>query len=133
MRIRCFTLFRIHKYSINFLYYNFIQFIILLYTFLVISFAWYQEYIICRISFEKFSDVLPAFTCARAIGNLWSICLGVKILRSSPCFFVCNLGYDSRIIIKQSHNFFLWFVKCFNFTYCTFLIFWFFTSFHYFL
>ena len=31
--------------------------------------------------FSKFSDVLPAFTCARAIGNLWGICLGVNILR----------------------------------------------------
>ena len=33
---------------------------------------------ICMISFSKFSDMLPAFTCARAIGNLWSICLGVN-------------------------------------------------------
>ena len=32
---------------------------------------------ICMISFSKFSDVLPAFTCERAIGNIWSICLGV--------------------------------------------------------
>ena len=32
------------------------------------------------ISFNRFSDVLPAFTCANAIGNLCSICLGVNIL-----------------------------------------------------
>ena len=37
---------------------------------------------VCLISFSKFSDVLPAFTCARAIGSLRSICLGVNILSS---------------------------------------------------
>ena len=35
---------------------------------------------IIRIYSFKFSDVLSAFTCARAIGNLWSICLEVNIL-----------------------------------------------------
>ena len=30
--------------------------------------------------------MLPAFTCARVIGYLWSICLWVNILRPSPCF-----------------------------------------------
>ena len=34
---------------------------------------------ICLISYNKFPDVLPTFTCARATGNLWSICLGVNI------------------------------------------------------
>ena len=52
------------------LFYNFIQFLILFYTFLVIYFAQYREYIIFLVSFSKFSDTLPAFTCARAIGNL---------------------------------------------------------------
>ena len=33
-------------------------------------FAQYKEYIIFLISFSKFSDVLPSFTCARAIDNL---------------------------------------------------------------
>ena len=36
----------------------------------MISFARCKEYMICLISLSKFSDVLPAFTCARAIGNL---------------------------------------------------------------
>ena len=36
---------------------------------------------ICLISLKKNSDVLPAFTCARAIGNLWSNYLGVNIFR----------------------------------------------------
>ena len=65
---------------VSIVFHNFIEFIVLLYTFLVISFARYKEYIICLISFSKFSDVLPTFTCARAIGNLWSICFGVNIL-----------------------------------------------------
>ena len=37
--------------------------------------------------------MLPAFTCARAIGNLWSICLDVKILIPSP-YFVFYLASD---------------------------------------
>ena len=41
----------------------FIEFIISFYTFLVISFAQYKECMICLISFSKFSDILPAFTC----------------------------------------------------------------------
>ena len=36
------------------------------------------------ILFSKFSDVLPAFTFARAIGSLWSICLGVNIFIPFP-------------------------------------------------
>ena len=36
------------------------------------------------MSFSKFSYLLPAFTCARAIGNLWSICLGVNSLIPFP-------------------------------------------------
>ena len=43
---------------------------ILLYTFVVISFAQYKVYIICLILYSKFSDVLLAFTCARAIADL---------------------------------------------------------------
>ena len=39
------------------------------------------------MKFSKFLDALPAFACARAIGILWNICLGVIIFNpSSPCF-----------------------------------------------
>ena len=38
--------------------------------FLVTSFARYKIYVSCLISVSKFSDLLLAFTCARAIGNL---------------------------------------------------------------
>ena len=33
-----------------------------------------------------FSDVIPAFTCAQAIGNLCSISLGVNIMSPLPYF-----------------------------------------------
>ena len=42
-------------------------------------------------SFIKFSDVLPAFLCARATVNLWTICLGVNILSLS--LFVAFIGH----------------------------------------
>ena len=35
---------------------------------------------ICPISFRKFPEVLPAFTCAKAIGDIQNICLEVSIL-----------------------------------------------------
>ena len=44
--------------------------IMLMYTFLVICLDRYEEYAICLISFNKLSELLAAFTCARAIGNL---------------------------------------------------------------
>ena len=69
------------KNVVSIFYCTFIAFIILLYTFLVISFDWYKEYMIYMIWFSKFSDVLPAFTFVKAICNLWSICLEVNILR----------------------------------------------------
>ena len=121
------SLFLINIVSI--LFYNFIEFIILLYTFLVITFARYKEYIIYLISFSKFSDVLPVFTCASATGNLWKICLGVNILSLSSCIVLYLVQIQLRITIKQFNNFFSWFVKCFNIFYYTFLPFWIFTLF----
>ena len=50
----------------------------------MISFDWYKEQTICLISFNKLSELFPAFTCATAIGNLWSNCLGVNILIPVP-------------------------------------------------
>ena len=64
---------------VSILFYNFIKFIISIYTFLVISFARYKKYIICLISISKFSDLLHVFTCTSAIGNTWIICFGVNI------------------------------------------------------
>ena len=46
------------------------EFIILLCTFLLISFARYKEYIICQVLLSKFSNVLPTFSSARAISNV---------------------------------------------------------------
>ena len=70
---------------VSILFYEYWIYYIVAY-FLVISFASYKEYVIWLISFSKFSDVLPVFTCASAIDNLWNICLGLIIL--SPSLFV---------------------------------------------
>ena len=82
---------------VSILFYNFIEFIILLLITLYISFARYREYIICMSSFSKFPDLLPAFSCASAIDNLWSICLDVNILTSLP-YFALYLASDSKRI-----------------------------------
>ena len=55
---------------VSILFYNFIEFIILLYTFLVTSSTLYKKYMISLISVSKFLDVLPALTCASATGYL---------------------------------------------------------------
>ena len=65
--------------------------------FLVTSFDRYKEYIIYLISFSKFSDVLHAYTCARAIGNLWSACLGVNIFNPFP--FV---GFNGNVSLLKA-------------------------------
>ena len=80
VKIRCFTILEFTN-IVSTLFYNFIEFIILLYTYLVFSFARYKEYIICLISFSKFSDVLPAFICESTIDILCNIYLGLNTLR----------------------------------------------------
>ena len=73
------------------IFYTCIDLIMLLYTFLVISFAQYKEKTICLISFNKRFELLPAFTCARAIGHLWSICLGVNTVPSCALYIASDL------------------------------------------
>ena len=49
---------------------------------------------------------VPAFTCARAIGNLWNICLGVDILRPFSMFcFAFSFRYQNRKISKKINKF----------------------------
>ena len=50
---------------------------------------------ICLISFSKIPDILLAYTCARAIGNLCSICLELNIL-SPFLYFILYLAAYSR-------------------------------------
>ena len=57
------------------LYHISVGFLILSYTFLVILFFQDKQFISWIIYFRKFSDVLPAITCA-GNGNLWSLCFG---------------------------------------------------------
>ena len=97
---------------VSILFYNFIEFIVLLYTFLVISFAPHKEYMVCLISVRKFSDVLPAFTCARAIGNLRSICFGVNIL---VCLRLETIRSETLAKCKGSTLPFCFFIKFQNF------------------
>ena len=54
---------------VSIMFYNFFEFIILLHSFLVISFAGHKGYTTCVISFSKVLEVLPAFTCTSAIGH----------------------------------------------------------------
>ena len=93
MKIRCFTIFRFHKDSIHFLLYLhwlhhiITQFVILLYnyTFITILFFILLFHIFCILLYIiKFSDVSPALTCASAISNFWSICVGVHYLIPVP-------------------------------------------------
>ena len=90
------------------MYYTFIEFIILLYTFLIISFAWYNKYMIRQVSFSKFSEVLSAFSYASAIGNLWSTCLGANIFSMKWCMF------SFRHYHQKFNNTFSCFVKRFK-------------------
>ena len=64
-------------YCFSILYYNCIEFIITLYTYLLIR----KNILFDGISFSMFSDVLPDFTCASTTRNLLSICLRVNFLR----------------------------------------------------
>ena len=109
MSIRCFAILEFINLA-SILFYNFIESIMLLYTFLVICFPRYKKYVIWGTSISNFSDVLPGFTCARAIGNLLGICLGVNILRPFSNF---------KIIIIKFNNLRSRFVKFRNVFYFT--------------
>ena len=93
----------------SFLHYIFTEFIILLCNFLVISFVRYKEFMVCLISFSKLSEVLPALTCANAIGNL-----------ISQSFYLCFSRKNSTS--ESIMNYFLTFKKIicifFIFTFC---------------
>ena len=74
-------------------------FIMFLYTFLVIFFDWYKEWTICLIAINKFPKLLSVFIYDGAIGNLWSIWLGVNILSPVP---LVALVFASDIIKESS-------------------------------
>ena len=70
--------------------------------------------IICLTSLSKFSNALPAFTCARIFVNLWSICLRVNIFRNFSCFVsfaAYHLLYHRKIVIAKFRNLLSPFVK----------------------
>lgn len=111
------------------LYYTVIEFVILLHTFIVNSFAPHKEYISWWTSFSKCSDVLPAFTCLRTNGNLWSIFIGDNILRYvqletlakrakfEACRFPCvSFPFGKMLLLKPLRTFCLplWIVIAFS-------------------
>ena len=58
-----------------------------------------QKHIICKIYFSKFSDVLPAFTCAKVVGKLRSIFIGVSIFH-----FVAFIGNISHLKLLRVNS-----------------------------
>ena len=66
------------------LYYICIEFILLFYNLLVISFARSTEYSKRQVSQSKFSDGPPEFTWASVIRNFWITWVGLNILISFP-------------------------------------------------
>lgn len=63
---------KIYSKYCTYLYHDLIK---ILYTCFKSCFARHNEYTICRISFAKFSDALPAFTCVNVIDNPCCVCL----------------------------------------------------------
>ena len=59
------------------------------------------------VSFNKLSELLPAFACARAIGDLWSICLGVNIFGFKNHWTIVFYKFDS-IISSMKKNINIW-------------------------
>ena len=94
---------------ISILFYNFIEFILLLYTVLVISLARYIEYIICLISFSKFTDVLPDFICASVRRTSSTFLLFIKIED-----FFNNVYYFNWIFFFMNFFFIITFLKSIN-------------------
>ena len=70
MTIRCFTIFKIDKYSIRFYIIPLLNFLYYIYIFSNFFCLIQRKYDMSDISLSKFLDVLPAFTCERATGNL---------------------------------------------------------------
>ena len=118
MWIRWFKVFRINKYSINFciisllnsLYYYAPFHLLYLRNAKTINF----EYLLVNlsvnwISFSKSLDVSPAFICARAINNLWNMCLGVNTFNLFPMFRLLEIfhfwNHQSSTFIKRIRTF----------------------------
>ena len=79
---------------VSILFYNYIEFITLLY----ISFVQYREYTICLISFSKFPDVSPDFIGTSAIGNLWSSSLELNFLKIEWSETFATLSMHANIL-----------------------------------
>ena len=67
-----------------------------------------RKYDMPDISLSTFLDELPGFTCERIIGNLWTICLGVNVLRLEWSETLSGVGYPEKSVPSIS-------LKIFNF------------------
>ena len=75
---------------------------------------------ICLISLSKFSDVSPAFTCVRTIGNHWNTSLGVNIFNHfSFVVFIENIPF-LKVLIPDLHKEHIHFQKYFFFIFASF-------------
>ena len=98
MGFRSFTVFWVHKYGVYF----YICIDLIFYCTLFLQFLWLIQRINNFPDFiNKLPKLLPAFTWAKAIGNLWSVCLGVNILSSVP--FV-NFDENNRLLKAITTN-----------------------------
>ena len=82
-----------------FVFYICTYLIMLLYTFWSIILIDIKNKQFLWFSSNNYLELLPAFTCAKVVGNLWSICLGVNILSPVPCF---DLRLTSDLISAES-------------------------------
>ena len=61
-------------------------------TALIFFFCRYNKYKICRILFNRLSDVLPAYTCTSSMTNLSSICFDGNIVSPFPWVGYCKIS-----------------------------------------
>ena len=90
------------------LYYNCIEFVVLLHSFLVIHFSQSKEFKIWQISFSTFSDVLPAFTSTSVISNLFIFLffyfLFILIfIQVEVCFNKCTISNIGKNTVINAH------------------------------
>ena len=80
-----------------------------------------KEYNSYLISFLSFSELFPAFSCAKEIGNLLTIWFGVSILSHFPlCSFPCaadsSLSNSGMSVLCLSSDFFCLLIFVFSAT-----------------
>ena len=127
--VTMFLLFSEFVNVVSILYYTFTEFIILLLLLLYSLYYTFFSNFFCSIhrkhdlknSFSKYLDVSPSLTCARAIGNLWSILipfpfcgllkLNIFLIISITLseFSISRISFLSTLFLKSIHILLMWF------------------------